>query len=249
MDRLLEATRRAERDHFWFRGLQRFSDPLIRQAVAGRPCPTLLDCGFGTGANMARLAAFGRAFGFDLSLGGLEYARQAGHTRLAKASVLEIPFQDARFDVVTAFDLLACLHEPEQAQALAEMYRVLKSGGALIVNTAALPVLRGSHAIFGQEVHRATRGPLQARLEAAGFRIERLTYTNLSILPLMLAVRLAQRAFGSDSPQDSADMQVPPAPVNAALAGLLTLESAALRAVDMPIGSSLLALAYKDGGR
>jgi len=247
VDPLLDATYQAERTHFWFRGLHRFSDPLIRQALAGRPRPEILDCGFGTGANMTRLARVGRVYGFDLSLGGVRYARQAGHTRLAHASVLAIPFRDAAFDLVTAFDLLACLHEPEQGLALAEMHRVLKPGGAVLVNTAALPVLRGSHAIFGQEVHRATRRPLRARLQSAGFRVERLTYTNMSILPLMLAVRAAQRLFGPASPQGSPDMTVPPRPVNAALSGLLALEAAALRVVDMPIGGSLLAIGRKSG--
>jgi ubiquinone/menaquinone biosynthesis C-methylase UbiE len=247
VDPLLDATHLAERTHFWFRGLHRFSDPLIQQALAHRSHPEVLDCGFGTGANMSRLARGGRVYGFDLSLGGVGYARQSGHTRLAHASVLAIPFQDARFDLVTAFDLIACLHEPEQAVALAEMHRVLKPGGALLLNTAALPVLRGSHSVFGQEVHRATREPLRARLVSAGFRVERLTYTNLSILPLMLAVRAAQRLFGPASPHGSPDMVVPPTPVNAALSGLLALEAAALRVVDMPIGASLLALAYKGG--
>ena len=40
-------------------------------------------------------------------------------------------------------------------------------------------------------------------------------------------------------------MTVPAPPVNLALAGLLTLESYALRVVNMPLGSSLLTLATK----
>ena len=38
---------------------------------------------------------------------------------------------------------------------------------------------------------------------------------------------------------------MPPAPVNALLSGLLAVEAAALRVVNMPIGSSLLAVAGK----
>ena len=34
MDRLLEATARAERDHFWFRGFRRFIEPLVADAAA-----------------------------------------------------------------------------------------------------------------------------------------------------------------------------------------------------------------------
>lgn len=246
MDRLLDATYLAERRHFWFSGLEWFSTPLIERATAGRANPRILDCGFGTGANMARLARHGRTFGFDLSLGGVDYARKYGQDRLVNASITSIPFADGSFDVVTAFDILACLNESQIDEALAEIWRVLSPGGAFFLNTAALSILRGSHAVFGQEVHRASRGPLRAKLEGCGFRVDRLTYTNFSLFPIMLVVRISQRAFGLSSPEESgADIVVPSEMVNAPLKALLALEAKALRAVDMPFGSSLMALAFK----
>ena len=66
-----------------------------------------------------------------------------------------------------------------------------------------------------------------------------MTYTNLTILPLVAAVRLKQRLGGHQESQE--EISIPPAPVNAALSGMLALEAAALRVVNMPIGSSLLA--------
>jgi SAM-dependent methyltransferase len=60
MDRLLDATARAERDHFWFRGFRRFVTPLLDQAVAGRSNLRLLDCGCGTGNNLELLRRYGR---------------------------------------------------------------------------------------------------------------------------------------------------------------------------------------------
>jgi hypothetical protein len=92
-------------------------------------------------------------------------------------------------------------------------------------------------------VRRYSRGDLRFRLKGAGFRIRRLTYTNLSILPLVAAVRLLQRVTGHQESEE--EISIPPAPVNAALSALLSVEAAALRVVDMPIGSSLVALAQK----
>ena len=43
MDRLLEATSRAEAGHFWFRGLRRLVRPWLDAAVAGRDRPRVLD--------------------------------------------------------------------------------------------------------------------------------------------------------------------------------------------------------------
>ena len=245
-DPLLDATYLAEQRHFWFRGLAKFSQPLFDRAMAGRTAPRILDCGFGTGANMARMSKYGDVFGFDLSVGGVGYARRYGQTRLARASITAVPFADASFDVVSAFDILACLDEDQVGSALLEIHRVLRPGGALFVNTAALRMLRGSHAVFGQEVHRASRRSLTAQLQGANFEIDQMTYTNFSVFPLMLAVRSAQRAFGLSSPEESGvDIVVPPAWVNEPLSVLLAAEAAALRHVNMPIGSSLMALAFK----
>jgi SAM-dependent methyltransferase len=246
MERLLEATYRAEANHFWFRGLAEFSDPLIRQAVAGVAAPEILDCGCGTGANMKRLSKHGRVAGLDLTWTGLLFAKSYGQRRLVHASATDIPFADGRFDLVTAFDVLACLDDARERRALVEMWRVLRPGGAILINTAALRILRGQHAVFASEVRRARRGSLRAALERAGFQIIRLTYTNFSLLPVVLPVRLAQRAMGLTTPEETgADILLPSRPVNAALSWLVRMEAVALRYMNMPLGSSLLALARK----
>ena len=241
---LLEATFRAENTHFWFRGLVQFSEPLIQHALAGIAHPRILDCGCGTGANLRRLSKYGSAIGFDISASGLQMARCYQQHRLARASVTHIPFAGASFDLATAFDVLACLDDRTQQLALREMRRVLRPGGALLLNTAALPFLKGQHAVFGHEVHRTTRRRLRGALGEAGFRVERITYTNFSVFPLVLPVRLLQRFVGLSTPEETGvDIAVPPRLVNATLSILLDLESKALRVANMPIGSSLLALA------
>jgi SAM-dependent methyltransferase len=246
MDRLLEATRRAEANHFWFRGFRSFVRPLVAGAVAGLPRPRLLDCGCGTGANVLLLEKYGHAFGFDISWRGLEFAREYGCPRLAHASITRIPFSSGFFDVVTAFDVLYALNEVDESTALAEMSRVLKPGGALIVNVAALPALRGSLSVLGAELRRSTRRRLRRVLDEHGFDVVRLTYTNFTLLPIMLGVRTTQRVLGlTDEAKWAADLQVPARPLNAVLSGLLALEAQALRYVDMPIGSSLLCLARR----
>ena len=94
------------------------------------------------------------------------------------------------------------------------------------------------------EVRRYSKGDLRRRLETAGFRVTHSTYTNLSILPMVAAVRLKQRLSG-DHVESQEEITIPAAPVNAALSALLAIEAAALRVVNMPIGSSLLAVAAK----
>jgi ubiquinone/menaquinone biosynthesis C-methylase UbiE len=141
--------------------------------------------------------------------------------------------------VIYAFD------DAMAAMALKEMCRVLRPGGALVLNVAALPVLRGNHSILGGEVQRYTRAGLRGHLERAGFDVRRLTYTNLAILPMVAAVRFSQRLRQGRHELSDREMTVPAPPINRTLAGLLALESYALRVMNMPLGSSLLALAVK----
>ena len=243
MDRLLDATARAEREHFWFRGFRRFVAPLLDRAAAGRSDLRILDCGCGTGNNLRLLRRYGRAFGIDLTLSGLAYARAHGERFLARASALTLPFSDESFDLVTSFDVIYAFNDELARAALLEMHRVLVPGGHLVLNVAALPILRGDHSLLGGEVQRYTRQGLRRHLEQAGFSIRRLTYTNAAILPLVAGVRFAQRLRGHH--ESNREMSVPPAPVNTALAALLAVEAAAVKAIDMPLGSSLLTLARK----
>lgn len=243
MDRLLEATARAERDHFWFRAFRRFVAPLVADAVQGRPDARILDCGSGTGVNLALLRRYGRPTGIDITWRGLAYARARGERHLAQASAAALPFPDATFDAVASFDVIYALSDRDEAAAIAEMHRVLRPGGGLVVNVAALDLLRGNHSLLAGEVRRYSRATLRARLVRAGFDVRRMTYTNASIAPVVAVVRLAQRLTGHEESQQ--EISVPPAPINAALDGLLAVEAAALRIVNMPFGSSLLALAIK----
>ena len=242
MERLLEATARAERDHFWFRGFRRFVEPLVAGAAEGVR-PDILDCGCGTGHNLLMLRRYGRAYGIDLTWAGLQYARGRGERLVARATAGQLPFANGRFGLVTSFDVLYSLEDEIEREAIREMFRVLKPGGKLIVNVAALAALRGNHSVLSGEVRRYSKGDLRTRLEAAGFRVTHSTYTNLSILPLVAAVRFKQRMSGHVESQD--EIAVPPAPVNRALSALLAVEAAALRIVNMPVGSSLVAVAVK----
>lgn len=248
MERLLRATAGAEARHFWFRGFRAFVIPFVRSALQGRSPARILDCGCGTGANVALLDQFGRAWGFDLSEAGLRLGRATGRTRLARASVTAAPFPTAAFDLVTSFDVLYSLPGPDEHAAVAEMYRLIRPGGYALVNVAASKWLRGSHSVLSREIRRYSRPALRALLIDAGFVIERLTYTNASLFLPMAIARSAQRLRGLPEERDqaaAADITMPPAAVNALLTMVLQLESVWLRWFDEPFGSSLLCLARK----
>jgi SAM-dependent methyltransferase len=249
VEQLLRATARAEARHFWFRGFRAFVSPFVRAATHGTTRARILDCGCGTGANLALLARFGRAYGFDLSEVGLRIARGSGRPSIARATVTAAPFPNATFDVVTSFDVLYSLDERDETCAVAEMYRVLKPGGFAVVNVAAMEMLRGDHSVLSRERRRYTRASLRALLERAGFAIVRLTYTNAVLFVPLAFVRAFHRRRGlATEVEAQQEIAVPPPPINGLLSVLLWIESGWVRWIDNPFGSSLVCLARKPVG-
>jgi SAM-dependent methyltransferase len=244
MEWMLEATARAEDRHFWFRGLRRNARLLLDDAVEGRRNLRILDCGSGTGRNLEWLSEFGVAVGVERSLVGLRVGRERGR-RLARADVTRLPIADASVDVTTSFDVLYCLEDAAEKAAVREMWRVLRPGGVALVNVAALEILQGSHSALTMEQRRYTRRRLSSLLAGAGFRVTRMTFTNTATFPLTLAVRLKDRLTGKVEEASDADLQVPPAPLNALLSAATAVDAALLRVMNLPIGSSLLCTAIK----
>jgi SAM-dependent methyltransferase len=248
MERMLEATARAEDHHFWFLGLRRTARYMLERALDRRTVNRIVDCGAGTGRNLEWLAGYGSATGVELSLTGLSVARAHGR-RVVRATVAALPFASDSADVATSFDVLYCLDDETEAGALEEMHRILKPGGIALINVAALDVLRGSHSTLTHERRRYTPAGLRAKLVAAGFTVDRLTFTNLSAFPPAFAIRGIERLTGRASEASESDLAVPPWPVNAVMDMALRLEAGWLRIGNLPIGTSIMAVARKPGFR
>ena len=244
MERMLAATAAAEDRHFWFRGLRRNARLLLTQAGVSRSASLVIDCGAGTGRNLDWLREYGPAVGVDLTPMAVRFGHQRGR-RLAIGTVTDLPFPSGVADPATSFDVLYCLDDEAEARALREMWRVLKPGGVVLVNAAALDMLRGSHSTLTFEKRRYTRARLRSALEVAGFTVERVTFTNSLLVPPVLAVRGLQRLTGRASTPSDADLQVPAAPVNVLLDMILRLEHRCLALTDLPIGTSVMAIARK----
>jgi SAM-dependent methyltransferase len=243
---LLELTQRAEATHFWFRGFRMYFRPAIAALAAGRRELRLLDCGCGTGYNMTTLLMpHGRTFGFDLFQDGIDRARAAGRP-LARADAQRIPFASGTFDIAASFDVMQSV--PDDRAMIAEMARVLKPGGHVVLNVTALEFMRGDHSDVWGELRRYTPARIRALVEGAGLRPVRISFLFGSVLPLMLGVRLLQRLMRPiREPSGDSDLAVPAAPINAALTGVLAAESWLARYVPIPFGSSLMVVARKPG--
>ncbi len=222
---------RVEAELWWYRALHA---RLIRALAGVRG--KVLDAGCGTGGFLAALA-LARP---DLALTGCEFdpyaaalARRKG-SAVAVGSVHGLPFEDGKFDAVVSADVL-CHAGVEAKPALAEMRRVLRPGGVLVVNMPAYQWLFSEHDRRVHNVLRVSAGEMAAMLGEAGFAQPRVKYWNGLLLPLMILRRkvLAAKA-GAES-----DVAPVNKILNAAFSMLLRAESL----VRVPAGGSVLAVA------
>lgn len=187
----------AEDRMWWYRALH----ARLLVALAGVH-GDVLDAGCGTGGLLARLHSARP----DLRLAGVEWSQPAcrraadkSGAPIVQGSVNTLPFADASFDVAIAADLL-CHRDVDPARALAELLRILRSGGRLIVNMPAYAWLLSAHDKHVHNVRRCTAQQLAALLNTAGFHQVRARYWNSLLLPVMVVQRklLARHGGASD---------------------------------------------------
>ena len=238
---------RAVEDHYWW--YQALRPHVVAAIEPAAPDFLLLDAGCGTGG---MLKAVRQKFpaanltGVDQSSHALELtaARETG-AKLLPASVQELPFPDNSFDFVLSLDVLSAIGL-DDSLALHEAHRVLRSGGRLILNVAALEFLKGAHDCAVDADRRYTKRQLQALLEGADFRVERLSYWNATFtVPIALLRWLSRASARTDKPRS--DFRPLPSVLNSAFKGVAALELSATRHVSLPFGTSLFALARKNG--
>ena len=102
---------------------------------------TVLDCGCGGGANIKRLLKTcprGHVYGIDYSEVSVAASQKnnraainAGRCTILQASVTNLPFESAAFDLATAFETV--YFWPDLPQCFREIYRVMKPGGTFLI--------------------------------------------------------------------------------------------------------------------
>jgi len=202
------------------------------------------------------LRHYGDVIGVDNNPKPLEVAQQRGlDVREGMADAL--PFGPGEFDLVTMLDTVE--HVPAEGQVFDECCRVLqgprpgKGGGKLLVTVPAFMFLWSRNDVINLHQRRYTVGELRGKLESHGFRVLRISYNNFFVFPMAALLILLRRGRAEPdlaSPHFDEDAyQVEMEPASAGLNAVLTfvgkVEAALLRRINLPFGTSIIAIAEK----
>ncbi len=224
----------------WSQGMRGVSLALL----AGLPFikGPILDLGCGSGMFVHEMAANRPqtlVLGADLSSAALAHAQErSSGERFLQVDVGDLPLAPQSIGLITALDSFDQFGVDIE-RTLAEVHRVLRPGGLLLVRVSAHPWLWGSHDVAFNTGRRWRLHDLVRHLQAAGFDVDRTTYANSLLSPLIVATRLLHRCGWQSAAHPAEDSEWS----NALLRKVLNLEAAWLENHRFPFGISAYVLA------
>jgi len=195
--------------HWWYKARRR----LLADALQDQEPGVALDVGAAGGGNTRVLRALGwKAVALEYGMDGAAVAAERG-LRVIRADATAIPVRDASFDLVVAFDVLE--HIVNDAAAVAEILRVLRPQGEVLIAVPCDPKLWSEHDVAVDHVRRYTRETLTELLVVAGLELQAMTSWNVLLRPIVALRRKSSRG---------SDLNELPRPVNAVLSAVIGAE-------------------------
>jgi SAM-dependent methyltransferase len=162
---------------------------------------------------------------------------------------LRLPFCDDSFDAVTMLDVLE--HLSDDRLALAEVWRVLRPGGALVMSVPAYQKLWSAHDEALHHFRRYEYRGLRRVLHQAGFAVPLLSFAMSLMPPIAWLWRRFVLPFKPRRPRDArrhsegAILPAVPPVLNRALISYLEVEGKLVARRPLRFGTSLVAVAIK----
>ncbi len=232
-----------EDTYWWYKGLRQITLSMLEKHYSNAINLRILDAGCGTGGMLNLLKKYSLKAGLDIAHEALFYCHERGLGNTLQGDVANLPFKEKCFDLIISLDVLYHLKVTDDSKALSEFNRCLKRGGRLYLNLPAFNFLRSSHdeAIHTRE--RYSTKKLKQKLLAAGFKIEKLTYTNFFLFPLLSIIRLIKKLIKGKT--KTSDLKALPSFINSLLFRIFLLERKIIQHINLPFGLSIFAICKK----
>ncbi|HEX9924173.1 MAG TPA: methyltransferase domain-containing protein [Anaerolineae bacterium] len=239
-------------NHWWFASRNRALNAVMGSILLDKPDFRLLDIGCGAGNMIHHLSRYGQVKGLEIDARPVQVAQQRGYDVDLFDATKPMPFDDSSFDAVTALDVIE--HNEDDLAILADSHRILKPGGHIVITVPAFMWLWSHNDDLNAHVRRYTAGELRQKMTQAGFKVRRITYNNFFVFPMAAALILLRRSADAkpdlashhlDEAEYQVEMEPASPPVNAVLTLVGQVEAGLIRFVNLPMGTSLIAVGEK----
>lgn len=236
-----EVEDRVEQDHWWFVGRRNLFAVILRQLAIARDA-RVLDLGTSTGTNLRLLKDLGYSnyLGVDYSQDALAYCRSKDLGTVLRGDVRALPFPDNSYDFVLATDIIE--HIQEDNIAVAEIRRVLRPRGRVLITVPAFQSLWGLQDDQAFHVRRYRKRPLLELVRESGLEVRDCYYFNYLLFVPIWAARQVVRMLGIKLASEN-EINTPL--MNAILKGIFSLDIRSAAHIRAPFGVSILLLAQK----
>lgn len=240
----------SEMTSFWYN----VRNTIICQTISHYLLKTnrVIEVGSGTGYVASAIRNMGYSVDCaDLSFDALSFCQ----TRNAGQSYFLLNMEDAIFieeyDAVCAFDIIE--HMEHDNVALKNMHRMLKPGGVLFITVPACRSLWSIGDEVAEHKRRYSHKELQESIEREGFQVCRITCFMSLLFPMYfvltkISIFLSFKRYTKEKRREKWFSQFNPSPtLNFFLYHIFNIEPLLLRYINLPLGSSLMCVARKNG--
>ncbi len=229
-----------ENYHWWFVSRAKIVETMIRKYFPFKSDLSILDIGCGSGGNFKMLSIFGKITGLEPD----EFAATQAKNKNIANKVIQDDFiknlevQNQKYDLIVLTDVLE--HIEKDKEALNKIINLLQPDGKLLITVPAGMNIWSNHDITHQHFRRYSKNELKEKLLTAGFQINKLSYYNFFLYPLVFI----ERKLKLNKNEDDVDMSG--GILNSVLKVIFSSEAFWLKlGVNFPIGVSLITVCSK----
>ena len=230
-----------QKKHWWFVSKKKIVLDFIDRYVPINDNHKILDVGCGSGLMLNALEQIGDTYGMDMSDDAINFSKEIFSGTVKKGMLPDnIPYDEEYFSLVVALDVIE--HVDDDRASLTAIRSHIAEGGQAVISVPACMFLWSEHDVLNEHKRRYTLEELKGKLIDAGFTIEKISYFNTFLFPLISLVRMMNNLLKR---KGASEIDLPHPAINYIVEKIFSLEKYFLRIMNFPIGVSVLAVVRK----
>ena len=230
-----------QKKHWWFVSKKKIVLDFIDRYVPTNDNHKILDIGCGSGLMLNALEQIGDTYGMDMSDDAINFSKEIFSGTVKKGMLPDnIPYDEEYFSLVVALDVIE--HVDDDRASLTAIRSHIAEGGQAVISVPACMFLWSEHDVLNEHKRRYTLEVLKGKLIDAGFTIEKISYFNTFLFPLISLVRMMNNLLKR---KGASEIDLPHPAINYIVEKIFSLEKYFLRIMNFPIGVSVLAVVRK----